>query len=247
MNKKSIQKGLWALLFVAWTAGVFWTVSLGVKELVKLWASEEVNTYLGTTVGATLYSLVLYGVIALVVVSPLLLSNRSLASLKKRLALRGGDWGKMFVWALLAWGLSMAVAFFVTLILYMINIPGLDLTQKQTVGFYDVRGLFEYALVFFVLVVLAPVVEELIFRGYLYTRLQEYVGFAASTLLTSATFAGLHLQPNVIINVFILSLFICWLREKFDSIWPGVIVHALKNGIAYVVIFLLPLYGIRLM
>ncbi|MDR1032433.1 MAG: CPBP family intramembrane metalloprotease [Candidatus Nomurabacteria bacterium] len=118
-------------------------------------------------------------------------------------------------------------------------VPGFDVDQVQNIG-YTADNLVQqsdYLLAFAALVVVAPVVEEVIFRGYLYGKLRSRLGIVLSMLLVSVLFGAAHGQWNVGVNVFVMSLVMCGLREITGSIWAGVLLHMLKNGIAYYLLF----------
>jgi membrane protease YdiL (CAAX protease family) len=53
----------------------------------------------------------------------------------------------------------------------------------------------------------------------------------------SALFGLAHMQWNVAIDVFVLSMVACYLRELTGSIWAGIILHCLKNLIAFIALF----------
>ncbi len=115
--------------------------------------------------------------------------------------------------------------------------------QVQDVGFQAFGTRLDNMLAFATLVVLAPLAEEILFRGYLYGKLKGYVPTVVAALVTSLLFGLVHLQWNVGIDVFVLSLILCGLRSLTGSIWAGVIVHMIKNGIAYYILFISPLMG----
>jgi membrane protease YdiL (CAAX protease family) len=119
-------------------------------------------------------------------------------------------------------------------------IPGFDIDQVQDTGFGNIAYRYEYILAFVTLVVLAPLAEEVLFRGYLYGKLRRYIPVWASVLLTSALFGLIHGQWNVGVDVFALSIVLCILREITGSIWAGVLLHMIKNGLAFYVLFINP-------
>lgn len=119
-------------------------------------------------------------------------------------------------------------------------VPGFEADQIQDTGFSSVVDTTSLLLAFVSLVVLAPIVEEALFRGYLYGKLRSRMGVIASTLLVSACFGVLHLQANVGLDVFILSIAMCILRETTGSIWAGTLLHMTKNAIAFYVLFVAP-------
>jgi membrane protease YdiL (CAAX protease family) len=120
-------------------------------------------------------------------------------------------------------------------------LPGIDLKQLQETGFDHVTQYYQYIFALVSLVVIAPFAEELIFRGYLYGKLRKFMPVWVAMLLTSVLFGLIHGQWNVAIDVFALSMVLCGLREITGSIWAGVLLHMIKNGIAYYVLFIYPL------
>lgn len=117
-------------------------------------------------------------------------------------------------------------------------VPGYDIQQTQEVGFEALSFRYEYILAFLTLVVIAPIAEEVLFRGYLYGKLRRAVPLWAAILATSALFAAVHGQWNVAVDTFILSVFMCGLREVTGSIWAGILLHMIKNGVAYYFLFI---------
>lgn len=134
-----------------------------------------------------------------------------------------------------------------TLALLNFLLPGFNVEQEQQIGFENATGFFQLFLVFASLVLMPAVVEEILVRGFLYGGLLRKFSKYISALLASAIFASAHLQFGsgepllwvAAIDTFILSLALIWLREKTGNIWSGVLVHMVKNGIAFVSIFII--------
>jgi hypothetical protein len=84
------------------------------------------------------------------------------------------------------------------------------------------------------IVVLAPISEELCFRGMLFAGLRERLPRIAAALISGTIFGGLHgltgltAVPPLIVFGFLLAL----LYERTGSIVPGIILHALNNAVA---------------
>ncbi|MGN6816174.1 MAG: lysostaphin resistance A-like protein [Solirubrobacterales bacterium] len=82
--------------------------------------------------------------------------------------------------------------------------------------------------------VIAPISEEICFRGLLYGGLREKLPRLAAALITGVIFGGLHattgvsVVPPLIVFGFLLSL----LYEKTGSIVPGILLHMLNNSVA---------------
>lgn len=123
-------------------------------------------------------------------------------------------------------------------------IPGFDIGQSQEIGFENIVGRADLIAAFLALVVLAPIAEEVLFRGYLYGKLRTYTGVIVASLLTSVLFGAVHMQWNVAIDTFVLSVVMCGLREATGSIWAGTMVHIIKNGLAFFILFIYPSLGL---
>jgi uncharacterized protein len=81
---------------------------------------------------------------------------------------------------------------------------------------------------------IAPVVEELTYRGLGYSLLRPY-GVASALLGVGIAFGLAH---GLIEALLILSLFgvgLAWLRERTDSVYPPILLHAAFNGFALAV------------
>lgn len=118
-------------------------------------------------------------------------------------------------------------------------IPQELLDQDQSVAFTQPTSLFELALTFVSLVVLTPIIEEVIFRGFIFQGFKNSLGVVTAAIVSSLLFGLVHLQLNVGIDTFILGLTACWLFIKTNNLWPVIFLHAIKNGVAFVFLFVL--------
>ncbi len=83
------------------------------------------------------------------------------------------------------------------------------------------------------LVILAPLGEEMLFRGFLQKSLEDGWGdITRAVLVTSLFFAFIHLNPYWIIQIYILAVMLGYLAWQADSIIPSFILHCVNNGIA---------------
>ena len=100
---------------------------------------------------------------------------------------------------------------------------------------------------YFAVGLLAPVCEELVFRGAILRALlswtsRHWVAIAISALL----FALIHGNPAQMPHAFLIGLLLGWLYYRTDSIVPGVVYHWVNNSIAYVLYNLYPNPDLRL-
>ena len=125
--------------------------------------------------------------------------------------------------------------------------PWFDVSEVQNIGFSYYVGGFDRVIAFITLVVVAPIAEEVIFRGWLYGKIREkiaaeysnVVSMIVSIFLVSLLFGLVHFQWNVGVNVFALSIVLCGLREITGTIYAGILLHMLKNGVAFWLLFMM--------
>lgn len=80
--------------------------------------------------------------------------------------------------------------------------------------------------------VVAPIVEEVFFRGFVFAGLRQRYGWQKAALASSALFALIHLIPTAIIPIFILGYIFAYLYQRSNSIWPAILMHASTNALA---------------
>jgi CAAX protease family protein len=86
----------------------------------------------------------------------------------------------------------------------------------------------------FAVAFIAPVTEELIFRGMIQDGLQLSYKTQTAVLTSAILFGLVHGLPWLIINAFLLGLFFSWMRLKTGSLGPGILAHAVYNAIPFV-------------
>lgn len=95
----------------------------------------------------------------------------------------------------------------------------------------------------FLAIFTAPLVEELVYRGVLYSALQRSVGAVSAILMITAVFALIHVPQYkgsliAIITILVLSLGLTLVRWKSKNLWPCIVIHLIFNGIQAVVMVL---------
>ncbi|MFV0485151.1 MAG: lysostaphin resistance A-like protein [Candidatus Saccharimonadales bacterium] len=129
----------------------------------------------------------------------------------------------------------------ILLALFASLMPGVDWNQSQDVGFQNLISTSDKILAFIALVVIAPIAEEIIFRGWLYGKLRGRMPAWLSIILVSALFGFMHGQWNVAVNVFCMSVVMCLMREITGTIWSSMLLHMIKNGVAFYFLFINPI------
>ncbi|WP_407311047.1 CPBP family intramembrane glutamic endopeptidase [Desulfosporosinus sp. SB140] len=80
--------------------------------------------------------------------------------------------------------------------------------------------------------VLAPVIEETLFRGLIFGSLRTYCGKWTAAVISAAIFSGLHFQAYGFFPRFILGIVLVYLFDKYKSLYPSVALHSLNNIVA---------------
>lgn len=235
-----LVRRLWlTILLPAWVLGAFLLAQLIVTfsyfglEAAGVAFSSVNSAVLNTSLGAVIYALT----IGLVIGGPWLVLKRR-TTLGELGLQRWPSWKDLLitplgflVYAGLSAGLiAMAQQF----------LPFINFDQKQEIGFDQLGQQFEYVLAFLTLVVIAPVAEEVLFRGYLFGKLRKYTSLWIAILITSVLFALVHFAWNVGIDVFALSVILCLLTVWSKSLWPAILLHMLKNFVAFYFLFINP-------
>ena len=87
-------------------------------------------------------------------------------------------------------------------------------------------------------VVVAPLVEETFFRGFLFAGIARRRGFLLGAVISALLFALSHLQLGAIIPVFILGLFLAWLYKRTGTLWSNIAAHFTYNSIVLLIAIL---------
>ena len=80
--------------------------------------------------------------------------------------------------------------------------------------------------------VVAPIVEEIFFRGFVFAGLRPRYGWQRAAVVSSVLFALIHLIPTAIIPIFILGYIFAYLYQRSNSIWPAILMHSATNALA---------------
>lgn len=122
------------------------------------------------------------------------------------------------------------------------------LLNYSKTGFIEYSG-FEFFVYIIFIILIGPLIEEGVYRGFIFAPLARKVGRTASFFLTSFLWASLH-GYDEFISFIILGLILVYLYEKSSSLIPSITLHASVNSFAvglyyYSIVFKKYLYFIE--
>lgn len=237
-KKSPLSKAVKAVAYVSWVFFGFVAAQALVSFLLVLPFVKDSalvlslnETVLFTVIAASVYALAVLIIVGL----PWLIK-------KQKTTLKDVGLSKLPTWMDILWAPAGLIVYLILSALLMFVaaalLPFIDFNQAQDLGISSPNVQYQYVLAFVSLVVLAPVAEEVVFRGYLFGKLRKFIPTWVAVILTSALFGLVHFQWNVAIDTFALSVVMCLLRLSTGSLWPAILLHMMKNGIAFYFLFI---------
>lgn len=111
--------------------------------------------------------------------------------------------------------------------------PGFN-EQEAHIPFFG-NSAFDIALAVLVLVIIAPFIEELLFRGFLLQTFAARMKPFYASLLTAFIFAAVHFEFQSIGIIFVVSLILNWIFLRSGSVIPAIGFHMANNALAFLV------------
>jgi membrane protease YdiL (CAAX protease family) len=88
------------------------------------------------------------------------------------------------------------------------------------------------------IVLLAPIAEELFFRGFVFAGLRTRWSLWPAAITSGLIFGSVHAPTGIttVVPLAVLGFALCWLYDRTGSLWPCVIAHMINNGLALAVV-----------
>lgn len=234
------------LTTVALTAAVFLlsqivaAIIIGLYPALQNWTDGEATLWLKESVTAQFAYILIAEVLAIGMILKLIERAQVTRSRIGLVMPKLKDLGYAFI----AYGLYF-LAYLAVILIAQAVLPSLNVDQEQQIGFETAYNNAELVMTFASLVILPPLAEEIIFRGFLFTSLRAKFRLRYTVIITSVLFGLAHLQFGsdapllwvAAIDTFVLSCFLCYLRERTNSLWPPIFLHAIKNAVAFMLLF----------
>jgi len=137
-------------------------------------------------------------------------------------------------------GLAYGIALFGVSSLLELLLARAGIQQTQNITFQSVAraSLSEFGLVLLAGAVVAPVAEEIYFRGYVFRAYLEQKGLWRALLFSSGLFAVVHMNLPALLPIFAMGIMLSSLYYRTGSIVPAIIAHALNNAAAFTLLYL---------
>ena len=211
-DERHLRRLIW------WSALVAFLITLGYSERASAGKPAPDSVYH--------YSLFANGLIEYAILLTLVLriANRRWDLLALR---RPQSWGQA---ARLSIGVFIPV-YIVTYILDLFLHAGRE--QGITPTRWEGNHAGAFAASFFVIAVVAPIVEELTFRGLGFSLLRPY-GTWLAVVVVGLTFGLAHGLVNGLPELAIFGGALAWIRARTDSVYPGMMIHTLFNSLGLV-------------
>jgi len=115
--------------------------------------------------------------------------------------------------------------------------------EAQGDQIFDIFDQLESPIWFFITgAVIAPIVEEIFFRGFLFQGFRQKYGWMPAVFLSSAIFGAAHLDPVSLIPTFVLGCVLAYVYHRSNSVWPGILFHAAINSFSLCAVYVLSQY-----
>jgi membrane protease YdiL (CAAX protease family) len=228
-------------LVVVIFAEVLGIIVVELYPLANHWSQSHITSWVNSNLGQFIYTILAEGFTVLLVLWYIRWRKgnwRSIGLSKK------ANWLDLG-YTLIGFGIYF-ISYIVAVGVLSAFIHSLNVSQSQDIGFNNSTRGPALILVFISLVILPPIAEEIVFRGFLFSGLKKKLPLFWAVIVTSLVFASPHLLESqnggllwiAGIDTFVLSLVLCWLRQKTGKLYAGMGLHALKNFIAFAALFL---------
>jgi membrane protease YdiL (CAAX protease family) len=130
---------------------------------------------------------------------------------------------------------------------------GLQSNQLQQFTFAVAEGPMAFIVLLVAAGLVAPIVEELFFRGFLFGLYRRRQPLWVAYVVSSALFTLLHVEPTrmnpaqivgLSVGVFMLAVLLAWLYQRTGSLFPSMVAHAVNNMTGLILFYLASTRGL---
>ena len=170
----------WAFLMALWVGVVLIGVQYALAYLISAMHLQVSEIVLQTIFSALVY------VVALLVIIFVPWKLLKMKTTREELGMRGLPTWTDILLAPIAFIVFLIASGFIMDVMQAI-MPSIDWTQEQDVGFNNIISNLDFVLTFLSLVVIAPIAEEIIFRGWLYGKMRRKMSAVPAILISRSS------------------------------------------------------------
>ena len=203
----------------------FLFVPIVIENLLQdvLYVFLEDSLYSGTLTGLVM-SILFTGGVYVIALRPYNLSWRAVGFN----SFQTSYWKSIITWTVFLIGTSL-------IIVILMELLGGTSENTKTQSLQSNMGILSFLIAFVSAAIISPIYEEIFYRGFLYRWFRVKWGVPAGILLSSTVFMLVHIPSyNTLPVNFLTGVIFSWTYEKTGSIYPGMIIHGVFNGIAVV-------------
>ena len=138
-------------------------------------------------------------------------------------------------WAVLCWSVLAALGAIIPSVWLQEQLPTLPNVMEESFSMI-LKGRWGYVVVG----LLAPVAEEIVFRGAILRTLLQKFGPWKAIWISAVLFALVHGNPAQMPHALLVGLLLGWMYWRTGSILPGIAYHWVNNSVAYLLYNILP-------
>ncbi|KGK85459.1 CAAX protease [Desulfosporosinus sp. HMP52] len=198
--------------------GIYVGLAFGTFWLMDLWPHERVLMYLNAFLTQLSFALLIY-----------------FLKRVRRWTWADFGWRDVPMRVIFSKVLGLYALTWVVNICYAIALFNYGFTPPETDVYSKLLGdVTGYTLILNLLLagILAPLVEETLFRGVIFGSLQAYFGKWTAAVISATIFSALHFQAYGFFPRFVLGMVLVYLYDRYKSLYPSVGLHALNNIVA---------------
>lgn len=133
---------------------------------------------------------------------------------------------------------GLGILFLNALIGVTLRLGGVEQTQLREFLWVQRLPPDEFGVIFLVGAVLAPITEEIFFRGIVFGAYLRVKGPLVAYSASALVFAVLHFNLPALVPIVVLALGLAWLYRLTGSIVPSIVAHLVNNGIVFLALYL---------
>ena len=112
-----------------------------------------------------------------------------------------------------------------------------SLNSREEIG--TILSEYGFTISFFAVAVIAPLYEEIIFRGIILSSVEKHIGFIAANIIQASLFAIVHMNFQLFLFYFVFGMITGYAVKKSQGLLAGYIFHFVNNFLVLISIYIL--------